>query len=76
LARTLKRLQHLSPADHDIIASLSKSLVNKLLHNPVTRLKGEGNPADIQSLRWLFRLDGDLDGDVVDNSGASLPEQA
>jgi glutamyl-tRNA reductase len=76
LARTLKRLQHLSPADHDIIASLSKSLVNKLLHNPVTRLKGEGNPADIQSLRWLFRLDGDLDGDVVDNSGDSLPEQA
>ncbi len=71
LARTLKRLQHLSPADQDIITSLSNSLVNKLLHNPVTRLKGEGNPADIQSLRWLFRLD----GDVVDNSDDTLPEQ-
>jgi glutamyl-tRNA reductase len=75
LSRTLKRLQHLSADDQEVIAALSKSLVNKLLHNPVTRLKGEGKPADIQSLRWLFRLDGDLDGDVTDDSAHSLPQQ-
>lgn len=71
LVRTLKRLQHLSAEDQEVITSLSKSLVNKLLHNPVTRLKGEGKPADIQSLRWLFRLD----GDVMDDSNHTLPEQ-
>jgi glutamyl-tRNA reductase len=75
LSRTLKRLQHLSADDQEVIATLSKSLVNKLLHNPVTRLKGEGKPADIQSLRWLFRLDGDLDVDVADDSTNSLPQQ-
>ncbi len=75
LARTLKRLQHLSSEDREIITSLSKSLVNKLLHNPVTRLKGEGKPEDIQSLRWLFRLDGDRDGDVMDIADDTLPEQ-
>lgn len=75
LARTLKRLQHLSSEDQEIITSLSKSLVNKLLHNPVTRLKGEGKPEDIQSLRWLFRLDGDRDGDVMDIADDTLPEQ-
>lgn len=75
LNRTLKRLQHLAAEDLDIVASLSKSLVNKLLHNPVTRLKGEGRPEDIQSLRWLFRLDGDGDRDVTDDSDDSLLEQ-
>ena len=75
LARTLKRLQHLSSEDQEIITSLSKSLVNKLLHNPVTRLKGEGKPEDIQSLRWLFRLDGDRDSDVMDIADDTLPEQ-
>jgi glutamyl-tRNA reductase len=75
LSRALKRLQHLSADDQEVITALSKSLVNKLLHNPVTRLKGEGKPADIQSLRWLFRLDGDLDSDVMDDSADSLPEQ-
>jgi glutamyl-tRNA reductase len=69
-------LQHLSTEDQEVITSLSKSLVSKLLHNPVTRLKGEGKTADIQSLRWLFRLDGDvMDGHVVDNSDDTLPEQ-
>ena len=76
LSRALKRLQHLSPEDQEIISSLSKSLVNKLLHNPVTRIKGEGRPEDIQSLRWLFRLDGDLDGDVIDDSGDDFSERA
>ena len=76
LARTLKHLQHLSTEDQEVITSLSKSLVSKLLHNPVARLKGEGKTADIQSLRWLFRLDGDvMDGHVVDNSDDTLPEK-
>ena len=75
LSRTLKRLQHFSAADQEVITALSKSLVNKLLHNPVTRLKGEGKPADIQSLRWLFRLDGNLEGDVTDDSADSHPRQ-
>ena len=75
LARALRRLQHLSTEDQDTIASLSKALVNKLLHNPVTRLKGEGRPEDIQALRWLFRLDGEADDDVLDDSDNSAVEQ-
>lgn len=57
LERALRRLSHLTDADQETVAALSRALVNKLLHHPVTRVKAEGRPEDIQTLRWLFRLD-------------------
>lgn len=57
LERALRRLAHLSSADQETVAALSRALVNKLLHHPVTRVKAEGRPEDIHTLRWLFRLD-------------------
>ena len=57
LERALRRLSHLTDADQETVAALSRALVNKLLHHPVTQVKAEGRPEDIQTLRWLFRLD-------------------
>ena len=57
LDRALRRLAHLPQADQETVAAMSRALVNKLLHHPVTRVKAEGRPEDIQTLRWLFRLD-------------------
>ncbi len=57
LGRALRRLGHLSAEDQETVSALSRALVNKLLHHPVTRVKAEGRPEDIQALRWLFRLD-------------------
>ena len=72
LAKALRRLAHLSQTDQDTVAALSKALVSKLLHHPVTRLKDEGKPEDIQALRWLFRLDeAQEDGAEEDPSGVS-----
>ena len=79
LERALRRLSHLAEADQETVAALSRALVNKLLHHPVTRVKAEGRPEDIQTLRWLFRLDeasADADapadaGGEEDPSGAS-----
>ena len=67
LERALRRLAHLTEADQETVAALSRALVNKLLHHPVTRVKAEGRPEDIQTLRWLFRLD-----DAQDN--ADMPD--
>ncbi|MDE2801870.1 MAG: glutamyl-tRNA reductase [Chloroflexota bacterium] len=67
LERALRRLSHLTDADQETVAALSRALVNKLLHNPVTRVKAEGRPEDIQTLRWLFRLDeAQPDGEPAD----------
>ena len=57
LGRALRRLGHLSVEDQETVSALTRALVNKLLHHPVTRVKDEGRPEDIQTLRWLFRLD-------------------
>ena len=48
---------------------MSRALVNKLLHHPVTRVKAEGRPEDIQTLRWLFRLD-----EAPSDGGVALDE--
>ena len=77
LQRALRRLAHLPQADQETVAAMSRALVNKLLHHPVTRVKAEGRPEDIQTLRWLFRLDdapADADGQEDDaTAGVGAP---
>jgi glutamyl-tRNA reductase len=58
LARTLSRLTDLSDEDRRRIEAMSESLVNRLLHDPVTRLREGSNQHHIDAVRELFDLDG------------------
>jgi glutamyl-tRNA reductase len=60
LRRALPRLQGLSESDRSVLEAMSRSLVNKLLHQPMTELKaGAGEPDGallIDAVRRLFAL--------------------
>jgi glutamyl-tRNA reductase len=60
LRRALPRLEGLSEADRAVLEAMSRSLVNKLLHQPMTELKaGAGEPDGallIDAVRRLFDL--------------------
>lgn len=60
LERTVPRLDSASPADRAVLEAMSRSLVNKLLHQPMTQLKaGAGGPDGallIDAVRRLFAL--------------------
>lgn len=57
----LRRLEHLTPEDREIVEQLSRSLMNKFLHGPTVRLRaaaanGRGLGI-IDAVRYLFGLD-------------------
>jgi len=56
LERTLARLRHLDEADRRRVEAMSKALVKRLLHAPVTRLR-RGGDRHVAALRDLFELD-------------------
>lgn len=61
LAEALKRLQHLSPQDREVVERLSHSMMNKFLHEPSVRLKaaaanGRGLGI-VDAARYLFGLE-------------------
>lgn len=56
LARTISRM-NLSAADAKALQRMQNALVNKLLHGPLTALKGQSDPALISAARKLFSLD-------------------
>jgi len=68
LSRALRRLQGVSPEVHRQLEAFSRSLVNKLLHEPTRRLREETDPGRcdtyVRVTRDLFGLD-DADGDAV-----------
>ncbi len=56
--RTLRRLGHLDERDREVVLALSHAITNKMLHEPVTRLKRSPDPADhSRALIDLFGLD-------------------
>jgi glutamyl-tRNA reductase len=57
LERTLARLSHLDEADRRRIEAMSKALVKRLLHQPVTRLREQAGERQIDAARDLFGLD-------------------
>ncbi len=59
LERTLARLQHLDDTDRKRIEAMSKALVKRLLHSPVSRLRDAGSERHVDALRDLFELDQD-----------------
>jgi glutamyl-tRNA reductase len=59
--RLLRRLAHLAPEDQQAIDALTRSLLNKILHSPTSRLReaaGNGRGTTVLDvLRYLFELD-------------------
>ena len=76
LARAMRRLDHLPPAERAAIEAFSKSLMNKFLHEPTVRLReaaagGQGLGA-VDALRYLFALDQPPGGGVEAPSPAPI----
>ena len=59
LDRTFARLPGLSDLDRQRIEAMSRALVNRLLHDPVTRLRTPGSERHLDAVRELFDLDGE-----------------
>ncbi len=66
LKRALPRLEGLSESDHAVLEAMGRSMVNKLLHQPMTQLKaGAGEPDGpflIDAVRRLFAISQDEPG--------------
>jgi glutamyl-tRNA reductase len=65
LAEALRRLAHLSPSDREAVEQLSRSMMNKFLHEPSVRLKaaaanGRGLGV-VDAARYLFGLESKKD---------------
>ena len=60
LQRALPRLEDLSQSDRAVLEAMGRSLVNKLLHQPMTQLKADAAEPDgallIDAVRRLFAL--------------------
>lgn len=59
LDRALRKLRHLSDRDRNVVAALSVGIVNKLLHEPVTRLRCDVDGELGAAARGLFGIDGE-----------------
>jgi glutamyl-tRNA reductase len=59
--RILRRLRHLAPEDQAAIDALTRSIMNKVLHEPTVRLReaaGNGRGTGVlDTVRYLFQLD-------------------
>lgn len=61
VARTLKSLKHLSPEDAAVIDTLTKQILNKVLHTPTLRLKEAAQEPEeasgmLKTIRYLMGL--------------------
>ncbi|MCP4516649.1 MAG: glutamyl-tRNA reductase, partial [Delftia sp.] len=60
LERAMRRLDHLSEQEQKVVAALSRRIVNKILHQPTTRLKQRAKDCQAHSyvaaIRDLFEL--------------------
>ncbi len=61
LARSMRRLSHLSPAERAVVEELSRTLMNKFLHEPSVRLRTAGATGQglgvVDTARYLFGLE-------------------
>jgi glutamyl-tRNA reductase len=77
LQRSLARLS-LGPDAEEAVDALTRSIVNKLLHVPMSRLKREAEREEgmayLEVARVLFGLDGDDTGDRLDPPGDPDPD--
>jgi glutamyl-tRNA reductase len=61
LDRTIARLTDLPETDRARVEAMTKALVKRLLHDPVTRLRAAGAGPEVATARDLFQLDRDED---------------
>ena len=65
LAKAYKRLGDLSPKERDTVDRLTQSIVNKMLHNPTTKLReassGRRGVATVETARFLYNLEDEQD---------------
>jgi glutamyl-tRNA reductase len=63
LKRALPRLEGLSESDHAVLEAMGRSMVNKLLHQPMTQLKAGAGELDgpflVDAVRRLFAIPAD-----------------
>ena len=57
VARTFKRLKNLTPQQQERVEAMTNALVKKLLHDPITRLRGADGERYVGAVRELFSLD-------------------
>jgi glutamyl-tRNA reductase len=57
VARTFSNGRPIDDATRERVEMLTRSMVRKLLHGPVTRLREAGDPATTLAIREAFRLD-------------------
>jgi len=64
LSKALRRIENTETDSKEILDNLANSIVSKLLHQPITKLKGESSSSlsalYIETLRKLFNLDRSL----------------
>jgi glutamyl-tRNA reductase len=56
LVRALKRLDGLDEDQQAVLQAMTKSIVNRVLHDPTMYLKHEADTSDLDAVRELFRL--------------------
>ena len=56
LDRALQSLPDISPEDAQVLDAMTRSIVNRLLHNPTISLKQQGGNGILKAARDLFRL--------------------
>jgi glutamyl-tRNA reductase len=81
LRRAQSRLQSLTPAQQEVVESITRGLMNKFLHQPLRALKTaaqDGDLATIDAIRAAFRLNGNREAapsaPVEPASASSEPE--
>lgn len=57
--RAFRKLPDLTLQEQAVLEALSKALVRKLLHHPVSTVRAQGKPEHLQALQELFQLDRD-----------------
>lgn len=61
VADAMRRLQHLPPAERAVVEELSRSLMNKFLHEPTVRLRAAASNGRglgvVDTVRYLFGLE-------------------
>jgi glutamyl-tRNA reductase len=57
LERTFKRLNGLTPQQRQRVEAMTRSVVKRLLHDPIARLKGNDGERYVAAARELFALD-------------------
>ena len=81
VAEALRRLDHLAPAERAVVEELSRSLMNKFLHEPTVRLRaaaanGRGLGV-VDTVRYLFGLERSADprDERASSDSASEPRE-